>query len=143
MDGAALAVAKHLDFDVARPLKVFFQIHCVVAERCLGFAARRCERNAEIGLRVRDLHAAPAAARGRLDQHGKTDAARKLARLALGGDTAVGARHHRNAEAHRRALGFDLVAHQADVFGPRPDEVHVVLAEDFGKARVLGQESAR
>ena len=38
-------------------------------------------------------------------------------------------------------LGRDLVAHQADVLGPRTDEVHVVLGQDFGKAGVLGKEA--
>ncbi len=32
MNGAALAIAEHLDFDVARPFEVFFQIESVVAE---------------------------------------------------------------------------------------------------------------
>jgi hypothetical protein len=40
-----------------------------------------------------------------------------------------------------RALGLDLVAHQADVLGLGSDEMHAVLAEDLGKARVLRQEA--
>ena len=35
MDGVALAVAEHLDFDVARLLQVFFEIDRIVAERRL------------------------------------------------------------------------------------------------------------
>ena len=38
------------------------------------------------------------------------------------------------------ALGRDLVAHQADMFGPGTDELHVVLGENFGEAGVLGEE---
>ena len=48
---------------------------------------------------------------------------------------------HRNAELLGGALGLDLVAHQADVLGLGADEVHAVLGEDFGEARVLGQEA--
>ena len=44
MDGAALAVAQHLDFDVARLLQIFLQIDRVVAEGGLGFRARGRER---------------------------------------------------------------------------------------------------
>ncbi len=33
MDGAALAVAENLDFDVTRPFEIFFQVNRVVAER--------------------------------------------------------------------------------------------------------------
>ncbi len=40
MDGAALAVAEHLDLDVARALEVFLEIDRLVAERGLRFGAR-------------------------------------------------------------------------------------------------------
>ena len=40
MYGAALAVAENLNFDVARPLQIFFEIKRVVAEGRLGFGAR-------------------------------------------------------------------------------------------------------
>ena len=72
---------------------------------------------------------------------GKADLAGDRERLGLGGDAAVRARHHRNAEALGGALGLDLVAHQADVLGLRADEVDAVLDQDFGEARVLGQEA--
>ncbi len=41
----------------------------------------------------------------------------------------------------RGALGLDLVAHQADMLGLGADEMDVVLVEDFGEARVLGEEA--
>jgi hypothetical protein len=41
----------------------------------------------------------------------------------------------------RRLLGFDLVAHQADVLGLRADEMQIMLGEDFGEAGILGQEA--
>ena len=41
----------------------------------------------------------------------------------------------------RGALGGDLVAHQADMLGPRADEVHVMLAENFGEAGVLRKKA--
>ena len=40
MNGIALAVAEHLDFDVARLLQIFFDVDGVVAESGLGFGAR-------------------------------------------------------------------------------------------------------
>ena len=82
MDGVALAVAEHLDFDVARPLQIFFQIDRVVAERGLGLGARGGERGGEIVLDMRDLHAAAAAAGRGLHQHRKADLARDRQRLA-------------------------------------------------------------
>ena len=41
MDGVALAVAEHLDLDMARLLEIFLDIDGVVAESGLGFGARR------------------------------------------------------------------------------------------------------
>ncbi len=141
MDGAAVAVAEYLDLDVARLLQVFLEIDRVVAERGLGLRARGRERDRQVRRRARHLHAAPAAAGGGLHQHRKADVARDRRRVGVGADAGIRARHHRNAEALDGALGLDLVAHQADMLGPRPDEVHAVLAEDFGEARVLRQEA--
>jgi len=70
-----------------------------------------------------------------------TDGARDLGGIGVGADAAIRARHDRNAEALGGALGLDLVAHQADMLGPRADEVHAVLAQDLGEARILGQEA--
>ncbi len=81
MDGLALAVAQHLDFDVARLLQIFLDIDGVVAEGGLGFAARGRQRGGKFGRAARDLHAAPAAAGGSLDQHRIADLAGDLARL--------------------------------------------------------------
>ena len=88
-----------------------------------------------------DLHAAAAAAGGRLDQHRKADRLRDRHRVVVGPDRAVGAGHHRNAEPLGGALGLDLVAHDADVLGLRADEMQIVLGEDFGEAGVLRQEA--
>ena len=52
VDGAAVAVAQHLDFDVARLRQVFFEIKRVVAERGLGLGARGGKRGGEL-LRLR------------------------------------------------------------------------------------------
>ena len=90
---------------------------------------------------MRDLHAAPAAARRGFDQDRIADLVGDAAGLGIGRDAALRARHHRNAEAPGGALGLDLVTHDADVFGLGADEVHVVIGEDFGKARVLRQEA--
>ena len=90
---------------------------------------------------LRDLHAASAAAGGRLHQHGKADLLGDRHRVVVGADRAVGAGHHGNAELLGGLLGLDLVAHQADVLGLGADEMQIVLGEDFGEAGVLRQEA--
>ena len=51
MDGVALAVAQHLDFDVARLFQIFFQIDGVIAER--GFRLARAVASAVDNLPAR------------------------------------------------------------------------------------------
>ena len=55
-------------------------------------------------------------------------------------DRALRAGDAGDAEPRGGALGLDLVAHQPDVFGLRADEGDLVLLEDIGEARVLGQK---
>ena len=61
--------------------------------------------------------------------------------LGLVGNGTVRAGHDRDAEAPRRRLGLDLVAHDAEMLGSRADEDDVVALQNLGKARVLGQEA--
>src|SRR6266851_5446357 len=62
MNGAAVAVAEHLDLDMTRRLEIFLEIERVVAERRLGFGARGRQGRSQFRLRARHLHAPPAAA---------------------------------------------------------------------------------
>ena len=48
MDGAALAVAQHLDLDVARPVEIFLEIERIVAEGRAGLGPRGGERVGEV-----------------------------------------------------------------------------------------------
>ena len=122
-------------------LEIFLEIDGVVAEGGLGLRTRGRQRGGQFVRGARDLHAAAAAAGGGLDQHRKADLAGDRERFGVVGDAAFRAGHDRNAEALGGALGFDLVAHDADVLGLRADEVHAVIVEDLGEARVLRQEA--
>ena len=137
MDGAAIAVAEHLDLDMTRTRKIFLEVDGIVAERGLGLGAGGRECEGELFGRVRYFHAAPASAGGSLDQQRKADRACERQRLLVRCDGTVRARQQRDAKPPRRALGFDLVAHQADMGGLRADEMDIVLLEDFGESRVL------
>ena len=133
----ALAVAEHLDLDVARLGEILLEIDRVVAERRLGFDARVVEGVGQLVGGVGDLHAAAAAARRRLDDHRVADLVGDPQRLRLVVDRALRAGNAGDAEPRRGALGLDLVAHQADVLGLRADEGDLVLFEDVGEAGVL------
>ena len=120
--------------------QVFFQIDRGIAERGFRFVGGGRQRHHQVFGRLRDLHAASAAAGRRLHQHRKADRFGDRHRVVVGGDAAVGAGHHGNAEPLGGLLGLDLVAHQADVLGLRADEFQIVLGKDFGEAGVLRQE---
>ncbi len=141
MDRVAPAVAQHLDLDVARLAEILLHVERIVAEGGLGFRAGRRQRGVEVLLGQRHLHAASAAAGSGLDQHRVADLAGDRVGVVRRLHRAVGARNHRDAQLHRRLLGGDLVAHDADVLGRRADESDVVRLEDLGEAGVFRQEA--
>ena len=64
MDSITLAVAKHLELDMPRPLKELLHVHDVVAEGSTSFGFRDRDGRRERGFRVYDAHTAtPAATR--------------------------------------------------------------------------------
>ncbi len=141
MDGVALAVAQHLDLDMARLLEIFLDIDGVVAEIGLGLGPGGGERDRELLLAAHDLHALAAAAGGSLDDHRKADLLADPLGLLIIGDPAFGAGHARDTEALGGALGLDLVAHAADMLRLGADEGDVVLVEDLGEARILREKA--
>ena len=68
VDRVALAVAEHLEFDVARVGEIFFHVDGVVAEGRAGFGRRLAHQAFELVFGLDHLHPAPAAARCGLDQ---------------------------------------------------------------------------
>ncbi len=141
MDGIARAVAEHLEFDVARIDEIFLHIDGRIAERRIGFARRLTHQAFEVLFAFNHFHAAAAAARSRLDQHRIADFRRQLARLGGIGQRSVGAWHKRQSELGGGALGLDLVAHGADMFGLGADPDQSVALDDLGELRVFGQKT--
>jgi hypothetical protein len=88
-----------------------------------------------------DLHAAPAAAGGRLDQHRIADLSSATAGFILGIDATRRSPGTTGMPSRFGLLGLDLVAHDADVLGCRADEGDAVLLEDLGEAGVFRQEA--
>src|SRR5204862_6543899 len=73
VDGIAPPVAQHLDFNVARVLEKLLKIDIAVAERRFRLALGGSNRGLKLALIARHLHAAAAAAGGRLDEGGIAD----------------------------------------------------------------------
>ena len=137
----ALAVAKHLDLDVARPLEVALDQHPVVAEGGLRLPFGTLQLGGESLFLENHLHALAAAASGRLDQHRVADARRFLLEKGRVLLLAVVARHQRHAGLFHQSLGRRLVAHRGDCFGRGSDKDDSGLAAGRGEIGVLGQET--
>ena len=125
---------------MTRFLQILFEIDIAIAEGRLGFRLRGVHGDLEILLGQRHLHAAPTTSRRRLDDDRIADIGSDLAGFRNVADAALGTGHHWNAEFLCCQLGGDLVAHDADMLGTRSDELDAVLAQDVGKARILGEK---
>ena len=125
-----------------RRLEVFFHVHLGIAERGACFRTRQAHRRQQRRLGVHDAHAAAAAAAGGFDDYRILDRARRLDDL-LGvlGQRPLRARHAGHTGLGHRHLGADLVSHQTNRVGARPDEHESTLLDLLREIRVFGQEA--
>ncbi len=129
----ALAIAEHLDLDVARPEDRLLEVDRVVAEELLGLAARPLPGARHLVGARDEAHPLAAAARRRLEHHGEAD-------LLRGGDGFVGrlaARAGHDGDARRGHLVArrGLAAHRAHGARGRPDEGDARALARLGQAR--------
>ena len=142
IEGVALAVCQHLNFDVARVFQVLLHVDHVVLEElaCFGFGQGNGAR--QFRFIAHHAHTATTTATGGLDDHRIADA------LGNGGvvlgvvvDGAVRARYTRYARFLHRFDGRDLVTHQANGLGARADEDEAGFFDHFGEIGVLGEKA--
>ncbi len=141
MHDVAVAVAEHLHLDVARLHHDLFDQHASIAERALGLALRRRQQLRQIGLRLDEAHAAPAAAGHRLDHHGVADLPRfrrQRFRILL---VALVAGHDRHAGLDGDLFRGRLAAERPHRLRRRADEDEAGSFHRFGKIGVLRQEA--
>src|ERR1700722_20945504 len=141
VNGVALRVAEHLNFDVAWLGEVLLQIHGIVAECGSRLDLGRTDRLGNVVGAVCDFHTAAAPAGGGLDDDRIADLVGDLARLGFVPNAGLGSRDARQPQTLSSAFGLDLVAHQADVFGLGADECDLVLIENIRETRVLGEKT--
>ena len=135
-----VSIAKDLELDVTRASDQPFDVERAVAEGGLGFAPGLGDCRRQTGGVVHRFHADAAAPLGRLQQHGKADAAHGLHD---GGLTLVGgdrARHHRHTGGFREPPGGGLRPQLGHRVGRRADEGHASRGTGGGELRILGQE---
>ena len=140
-DDPAVAVAKDLHLDMARPLDELFEKQPVVPESGGRLALRSGSGGFQLPRAPHHAHALAAAARDRLEQHRKADPlclAREgldILRLAMitGHDGHTGLFHQR--------FGGGFGAHGADRRGGRPHENQPGGLAGFREIRVLREET--
>ena len=141
VDDVALAVAQHLELDVARAPRRTSR--CRRRGRRRPPAASRCAVWKACGSSAacaHDAHAAPAAAGRRLDDHRVADLLGDLQRLLLVLDRA-GEPGITGTPAFIMAGAPGLVAHQPDHLGTGADELDVAGLADLGEVGALGEEA--
>jgi hypothetical protein len=106
-----LAVGQHLDLDVADVAQVLFDVDRVVTERTLGLARRIGVLVGQFARLAHHAHAAPAAARRRLEQHRVADLRRHLHRFGGIAQLVRRAGRGRHAGLRRQLARAHLVAH--------------------------------
>ena len=141
MDDVAVRVREHLHLDVARILEVLLDVDRRVGEVRQPFALRRLERLRRLVGGVDDLHALPAAARGRLDQQRVADLLAERDHLGGGADRIGRAGDDRHARGLHRLPRAGLRAHQLDRGRRRPDPDEARSLDRARERGVLGEEA--
>ncbi len=140
--GVLVLVGQHLDFDVPRVLQVLLEVDRWIAERGAGLGLGHLHRVDQRRFGVDDPHAPAAAAARCLDDHGVAHRLRQTPDLhRVIGQLAFRAGYARHARLDHGLLGRDLVAHDADRFRRRPDELEPALFDPLGKVGVLREEA--
>ena len=124
MHAFAVAVAQHLDLDVARRAEILLEVDRVVAEGGLGLGAGQREGLGRLvgGCSTTFMPRPPPPATA-LISTGQPILLAQRHDLLERSDRPGRARHQRQAELLGGLLGDDLVAHHADVLGVGPMKV--------------------
>ena len=127
---------------MARVLKKFLHVNRRIAERSTGFGLGRLHRMDQRSLGVHHAHAAPTTTASGLDDDRVTDRfGRALDDDRVVGQGAFRARHARHTGLDHGLLGRHLVAHDANGFRRRTDELEAAFFHTFGKVSVFAEKT--
>ena len=141
MNDVAVAIAKHLDFNVAGPLHVLLDQHRIVAKTAARLTLARRQSLVKICRLLDDAHALAATACAGFDQHREPDGFGFLRQQGRCLVRAVVARHQGHTGFFHQLLGRCLQAHGLDGRRGRPDEHHTRLFAGIGEVGVLAQKT--
>jgi len=136
----ALAIAKHLNFDVAWCGQVFFDINLVIAEVRFAFGTRGLKSAFHFGGTIGHLHALAATTCGGFDDYGVSKLFTDFQCGFNCRNTTIAAWNTRHTQCLHGVLGSNFVAHHPDMFGRRTNECQVMIFDDLYEIGVFGQE---
>ena len=139
--GVAEGIGEYLRLDVLRVDDALLEEHFRAAEGLGGLGDDAGEVLLQLLAAVAAADAAAAAAGGGLEHHRVADALGLGQRLGEVGDVALGARGAGHVGGDHAAPRLGLVAHAADHFRRRADELDPALGADFRQLGVLGEEA--
>ena len=137
MHTVAFAIAKDLNLDVTRTLKVFLHVHFVVAEGGFAFGTGSAEGHFQLVLREGHFHATATTTGGCLYDDRIAHVSRDFLRGFIVRHTTVRTRNARNAQRFCGVFCGDLIAHLADVRCRRANKGQVVVFDDLHKVGIL------
>src|SRR5258708_7282538 len=123
MDAVAIFIGEHLNLNMPRMLNEPFDINVPVLKSRGGFRRSSLQRMPEFILTVYDGHAPSTAPRRGFYDHGKPNLARYFNRFFFRIQRFSAAGNNWDSGRFHGAPGFNLVAHQLNDAGPRPDEL--------------------
>ena len=141
MHDVAVRVAENLNFNVARPVDVLFEIKARVAERVQRFRSGVAPRAGHLRIRRDQAHAFPASARHRFQQHGIAKLARDFSCVAQIFDWILGPGNHGHAGPGGKLAGGGFRSQALHRFGGRADEGDVVCGASPREFGIFGEES--
>ena len=141
VDAVAVGVAEDLHLHVPGVREIALEVDGRVAEHRAGGRPCRDERLLEVGRCGHHGHAASAAPRGGLDDHGVADPAGDLPTLVDGAHRFDDPRQQREPGIGHEPARRRLVPHALHDVRRRTHERQPLARADLGEVRVLGQES--
>ena len=136
----AVRIAKHLNFDMARTLHVFFDEHRVITKTVNRFAFAACQGIGKIFGFVNRPHSFTAAARAGFDENGITDAVGFALQQFGVLVAAVIPRNQRNARFFHQLFGFGFQPHRPNAKRPRADKRDARIGAGLGEIGVFAQK---
>ncbi len=138
MCSSTMAVAEHLNFDMARSFEIALEDQRRVAESGRRLASRRRQRRREIAVPLHETDPLAAAASARFDQQGIADATGLVRERSVVLRRSVIPRDRRHAEAMRQCAGAFLRTHLANRSCPRADEGQAGGCAGLGESGIFG-----